>query len=182
MSARPDTSIDQAPQEGAGGPAGDRSQPVRLLPIAVMVVSADRCFRAAATMLLSRRGCAVASAADAPEAVSLAADLKVDVVVAELVVEAGHVASARALAAAIDRNRGAAGRRVAPVGLVVVGEREALGDALDAEAGAALPVLDKWGPFARLYQAICDRDGARRLPPPADGPAWPGALRRRGAV
>jgi CheY-like chemotaxis protein len=159
-----------------------RAEVVRLLPIAVLVLSADRYFRAAATTLLSRRGCSVQSAADELEAHDHTLLWAVDVLVVELAAPpADQLRRARAIAERLDAANGAAGRRVAAIGVVVVGEPADLGDALDAAAGTEQPVLDKWGPFERLHQAIGDRDRARRLAP-ADGvAAWPASARRTGA-
>jgi CheY-like chemotaxis protein len=156
---------------------------VRLLPVAVLVLSRDRCFRAAATMLLSRRGCSVLSAAGEAEALAMVAEETVDVLVVELdLAEGSPEASADAIAGRIDSAGAHAGRRVAAVGIVVVGEAEELGSSIEATAGATRPVLDKWGPFERLYQAVCDRDRARRLVRAGDESAWPPAARRRRAV
>ncbi len=153
---------------------------VRLLPVAVLVVSEDRYFRSAATMLLSRRGCSVLAAANEAEALAQAAAHVVDVLVVEPAPCFEPTQPAFALASLIDATCAAVGRRVAPVGVIVVGEPERLGEALDAEARTPLPVLDKWGPFERLYQAICERDRARRLPAAVDVERRPGALRGLG--
>jgi CheY-like chemotaxis protein len=159
-----------------------RGQVVRLLPIAVLVLSSDRYFRSAATMLLSRRGFTVLSAADEREAHDATLLEAVDVLVLELAAPAtDQLRRAFAIASRIDRASTAAGRRVAPVGVVVVGEPGDLGDTADATAGAEQPVLDKWGPFERLHQAIADRDRARRLPPLPGAVAWPASARRSGA-
>jgi CheY-like chemotaxis protein len=181
MNSGPDT---PDPQPPGGVPPGEerRGHVVRLLPISVLVLSGDRYFRAAATMLLSRRGCSVLSAAEEREAHEQALLAYVDVLVVELAAPAtDHVRRARAIATRIDAAGSAAGRRVAPVGVVVVGEPEDLGDAGDAAAGSEQPVLDKWGPFERLYQAISERDRARRLPPVAGAAAWPASARRAGS-
>jgi hypothetical protein len=171
----------QQPQPGGDDPApraDRRAQVVRLLPIAVLVVSGDRYFRSAATMLLSRRGCVVLSAADEREARDHAVLAAVDVLVVEPPRSSGCCESASELAAQLDEASREAGRHVAPVGVVVVGEPERLAEALDARAGAERPVLDKWGPFERLHQAIVDRDGARRLPARGASPSWPAAAPR----
>jgi CheY-like chemotaxis protein len=181
MNSGADTHESQPQPPSAGAPAhGERrADVVRLLPVAVLVLSSDRYFRAAATMLLSRRGCSVLSAADAREAQDQALLEAVDVLVVELAASpTDQLRGARSIAARIDGASSAAGRRVAPVGVVVVGEPEDLGETADAAAGVEQPVLDKWGPFERLYQAITDRDRARRLPPAAGAGAWPASLRR----
>ena len=180
MSTGPDIRL---PDPAAPPPEERRAEIVRLLPVAVLVLSADRCFRAAATMLLSRRGCTVLAAAEEDAALAYAAQHAVDVLVVELLLPGGEQTSrAGVLAARIDAAATAAGRRVAPVGVVLVGELEQLGECADARAGALRPALDKWGPFERLYQAICDRDRARRLPPAAGHERWPASAPRPGAV
>ncbi len=163
-----------APAErGLGG------EVVRLLPVSVLVLSADRYFRAAATMLLSRRGCSVLGAADEQEALDAAEIATIDVLVAELDADRGKLpARALALGKRIDAVGLSAGRRVAAVGVVVVGEPEALGEAIDTDASAPNPVLDKWGPFERLHQAVCDQDRRRRLELPRSEARWPEAARR----
>lgn len=172
-------------ERGCGGAAASerREAVVRLLPIAVLVLSGDRYFRAAATMLLSRRGLTVLSAADEHEADAHALLEPVDVLVVELDPPPGeHLRRAGAIAARIDAASAAAGRRVAPVAVVVVGEPRDLGEIADASAGSGRPALDKWGPFERLFQAIADRDRARRLPLEDGVSRWPDSARRPGAV
>lgn len=168
------------------GPGEGPGEVVRLLPVAVLVLSPDRSFRAASTMLLSRRGCSVLSAASEEEALEQAGAEPVDVLVVELQEEASGGLHARAAVTArrIDAAGAGAGRRVAPIGVVVVGEADELGESIEAEAGTAHPVLDKWGPFERLYQAICDRDRARRLvrAERGDERAWPPPAFSRRAV
>jgi len=155
---------------------------VRLLPVVVAVLSADRPFRAASTMLLSRRGCSVLGAASEAEALLHASEQPVDVLVIDLDAAPGGLHErADAVARRLDAAEAGSGRRVAPIGVVVVGEAEDLGEAIEAHAGASRPVLDKWGPFERLYQAICDRDRARRLARPEDG-VWPPPIASRRAV
>jgi hypothetical protein len=172
----------QEPQEHRGGAPGAepvlerRGEVVRLLPIAVLVASGDRYFRSAAAMLLSRRGCTVLSAVDEHEARDHAVLAAVDVLVIELARPDRLTETASAVAEQVDEAARETGRRVAPIGVVVVGEPEQLAGRLEAGAGAELPVLDKWGPFERLYQAIVERDSARRLPP-TSAPAPPGAPR-----
>lgn len=159
-----------------------RSEVVRLLPVSVLVVSADRYFRAAATMLLSRRGCTVLSAVDELEARDHALLAAIDVLVVELASPADQaVREALAVAELVDAATLTTGRRVAPVGVVVVGEPEQLRGQLDVGAGAPRPVLDKWGPFERLYQAIVDCDRRRSLPPRGGVAMWPASARRQGA-
>lgn len=156
---------------------------VRLLPVAVLVLSSDRSFRAAATMLLTRRGCTVLSAQSEREALAMAGADPVDVIVIELGAAGGDLSRrARKVARKVDAAAARAGRRVAEVGIVIVGEAEDLGAQIEARAACAEPVLDKWGPFERLFQAVCDRDSARRLKPSRDAGSWPPAALRSGAV
>ena len=156
---------------------------VRLLPVVVLVLSADRPFRAAATMLLTRRGCSVLSAASEREALARAEEQPLDVLVIDLAPAPGGLYErAEAVARRIDATEAGCGRRVADIGAVVVGDAGQLGEAIEAGAGSARPVLDKWGPFERLYQAICDRDRARRLPRLDGEGVWPPPLAARRAV
>jgi CheY-like chemotaxis protein len=165
-----------APETWRGG------EVVRLLPIAVLVLSPDRYFRAAATMLLSRRGCSVLSAADEREALEATRLHAIDVIVVELPAsDAGQPRRADTVARSIDAVAAAAGRRVAGVGVVLVAESDELGEAADAQPGTAHPALDKWGPFEQLYLAVADCDRARRLPF-ASGGSWLDSVRRPGAV
>jgi len=184
MSTDPDTHQPAPRLSGQDSAAPEAWAPravVRLLPIAVLLLSADRYFRAAATMLLSRRGCSVLSAADEREALEGTRLHPVDVLVVELDRSAGEeLGRARTLAERIDAEAAAAGRRVATVGIVVVAEASGL-DEVDADDGTSHPALDKWGPFGELYEAIADRDRARRLPH-TTGQAWPESVRRPGAV
>ena len=156
---------------------------VRLLPVIVLVLSDDRPFRAAATMLLSRRGCTVLSAAGEEEALAHADEQPLDVLVIDLAPSpAGLFERAETVARRLDEAEARRGRRLADIGVVVVGDAEQLGEAIDAEAGAVRPVLDKWGPFERLYQAICDRDRARRLARLDGEGLWPPPVAARRAV
>lgn len=173
----------QPPQGDGLAPVSERrgGEVVRLLPISVLVLSPDRYFRTAATMLLSRRGCTVLSAAEENEARDQALLEPVDVLVLEPAAADAVQRHARVVAELIDRAALGAGRRVAPVGVVVVGEPEQLGETLEADALTDRPALDKWGPFERLYQAIADRDRARRLAPESAALLWPASARRPGA-
>jgi CheY-like chemotaxis protein len=182
MSTGADTHEPSPRPSGVGPEAWRGGAVVRLLPIAVLVLSPDRYFRAAATMLLSRRGCSVLSASDEAEALEATRLHAVDVLVVELQgSDDVRPRRARAVARSIDAVAAAAGRRVAEVGVVLVAESDELGEAAAAEPGTEHPALDKWGPFEQLYLAVADCDRARRLPF-ASGGSWPDSVRRPGAV
>ncbi len=182
----PEVAVPAKGERGCGGAAASerREAVVRLLPIAVLVLSGDRYFRAAATMLLSRRGCTVLSAADEHEAD------------AQRAARAGGRARRRARpatgrapeAGGSDRRsdrrgeRGGRASRGAGQQWWSSASPGDLGEIADASAGSGRPALDKWGPFERLYQAIADRDRARRLPLEDGVSRWPDSARRPGAV
>jgi hypothetical protein len=172
---------------------------VRLWPIQVLVLSPDRYFRAAAAMLIGRRGCTALSAATELEAVELAGAERVDVIVLERPAEQGRrgwEVPVRTIASAIDVAMARQGARVAPVGIVVVSERTARDGDRDGDrdrdgdggggggAQSASPVsleLDKWGPFEELFRAIARADRARRLPRERRYLPWPASLRQASA-
>ena len=97
------------------GARSHRGEVVRLLPIAVLVLSGDRYFRPAATMLLTRRGCTVMSAADGDEARGDAARSGGRARRRARRRRARTVGRAGAIGRRIDAAGAAAGRRVAPV-------------------------------------------------------------------
>jgi uncharacterized membrane protein (UPF0127 family)/CheY-like chemotaxis protein len=116
-------------------------------PMRVLLIAHDRRFRAVASALLTRRGCAVTTS---PAASRLATAVKrdqIDVVV----VDAGEMLTAAArTVATIEELR-------PPVGVVLVADEAEIG--LDH-----LPVLAKWGPFEDIFAAIeqAERDRGRR--------------------
>jgi len=113
-------------------------------PIRVLLLAPDRRFRDTTALLLSRRGCEVSVAGSVEQAVELAADEGPHVVV----LDAGRslTAAARSVAA-LEALR-------PPVGVVVVAD--------DGESGLAqLPVLDRWGSFDALYEAVEQADRGR---------------------
>ncbi|MDX6642097.1 MAG: uncharacterized protein QOD76_59 [Solirubrobacteraceae bacterium] len=121
---------------GARASQRDEGQ-VRLHPMRVVLIGRDPHFRAAASALLVRRGCAVVASERPSRVVDLVVEKRADVVVidagASLTAAARTVATVEAL--------------VPRVGVVVVAD--------DAERSLKnLPVLDKWGPFEILVAAI----------------------------
>lgn len=158
--------------------AGSSAEVVRLWPVRVLVVSPDRHYRAAAAMLLGRRGCPALTAASEQEAVELAERDCVDVVVLERPGSQGRRSwdvPVQSLSASIGLAMARQGARVAPVGVVVVS---------DAPQGAGRRgsspqtfELDKWGPFEELFHAIARADRARRLPRERRHLQWPASLR-----
>lgn len=118
-------------------PIGSPARNGRSAATRVLLISADRRFRAVADALLTRRGCSVAVGERMANVAQLAKSEAADVVV----LDAGNALTAAAFHAAqialLSR----------PVGLVVVGEEP--GDGL-----AALPMLPKWQGFDRLYNAV----------------------------
>jgi uncharacterized membrane protein (UPF0127 family) len=121
----------------------------RIRPISVLVISSDRRFRSVASVLIARRGCAVATTENADRLDELAARVRADVVVIDV---DGSRSSATAHARA-ERLRG--------VGVVVVEEEPGR-----STGPGELQALAKWGPFERLYAAIEAADGDR---PPCGG-------------
>jgi hypothetical protein len=166
-------------RNGNGRLWGEGAEVVRLWPIRVLVISADRYYRSAAAMLIGRRGCSALTAAHEQEAIELAGRECVDVVVLERPVEQerrGWEVPVQSLAASMGLAMARQGLRVAPIGVVVVS---------DAPAGAgrrgASPLtfeLDKWGPFEELFRAIGRADRARRLPRERRHLPWPASLRQ----
>lgn len=109
----------------------------RLRPLGVLVVSSDRHFRTAISMLLARRNCSVTTTANAARVAELIARDNVDVVVVD------HSSSSAAETATTVRGL------ARPVGVVAV--------AGEARAGIEdPPILVKWGPFEELFAAIED--------------------------
>lgn len=158
---------DSDPREGA--------QVVRLWPISVLVVSQDRCWCSTVAMLIGRRDRPVLSAANEQEAIEIAGRERVDVVVVErprAEDRRGWDTFVHGLAASIGLAMARQGARVAPVGVVVVGEAA-------REPGSPQAFeLDKWGPFDELFSAIARADRARRLPRERRFLPWPASLRR----
>lgn len=108
----------------------------RLAPLRVAVVSPDRHYRAAMSLLLARRSCSVTSAASA---VGLGESLAVEVCDV-VVLDAGADGAGQAFAALDTLPR--------RVGVVVVSDGStALGERL-------METMAKWGPFDELMGAI----------------------------
>jgi uncharacterized protein len=114
---------------------GHGSQPARLAPLRVLVISDDRHFRSVSSMLLAHRGCQVTTTSDRAELTELVSRERTDVVV----VDAEHWldASAQALAPVEGLPRA--------VGVVVVA---------DAPTRRHASPVAKWGPFEDLFAAI----------------------------
>ncbi len=122
----------------------DGGEVVRLVPMRVLVVSADRQFRTSTMMLLAHRGCSVTATANVSRAAKLVARDEVEVVV----IDAGPAASGEASMAPAFRDD------ARPVGVVVVSEEESAPDRHPA-------VLNKWGAFEDLFAAV-ERAGEAR--------------------
>jgi hypothetical protein len=172
--------------DGAGAQASPSVRPlrsegaeiVRLWPIRVLVISPDRYFRAAAAMLIGRRGCAVLTADSEGEALELAGRERIDVLLLERPTEEDRRSwdvPVRRLASAVSLSLARQGVRCAPVGVVVVSERYGTGD--DGASSPESLEVDKWGPFEELFRAIVRADRHRRLPRERRFLPWPAAAR-----
>lgn len=155
---------------------------VRLWPIRVLVVSQDRYYRAAAAMLLARRGCPALTAENERDAIEVAGRECIDVLVLERP-EAQERRSwdvpVQRLAASIGLAMARQGARVAPVGVVTVSESPA---GLGRRGSSPLSLeLEKWGPFEELFGAIARADRARRMPRERRHLPWPASLRQAGS-
>ncbi len=111
-------------------------------PLRVVVVSSDRHFRTAMSLLLGRRNCSVTTTANAARVTELIARESADVVLID-----DSQAPAAATVAMVEA-------LVRPVGVVLIAE-EARPEMPDP------PVLAKWGPFGDLLAAI-ERANERR--------------------
>jgi hypothetical protein len=162
------------------GMAPRHAEVVRLWPIRVLVVSPDRYFRAAAAMLIGRRGCTVITCDGELEVGELAARERIDVLLLERPEGESRRSSeapVRSLASAIDLAMARQGIRCAPIGVVVVSEFAAA----DRTATPHALELDKWGPFEELFRAIVRADKHRRLPREQRFLPWPAAARHSSA-
>ncbi len=152
---------------------------VRLWPIRVLVLSQDRYYRAAAAMLLGRRGCPAVTAENEQEAIELAGRECIDVLVLErpdAEERRGWDVPVQRLAAAVGLAMARQGARVAPVGVVTVSEAPA---GIGRRGSSPLSFeLEKWGPFEELFGAIARADRARRLPRERRHLPWPASLRQ----
>jgi uncharacterized protein len=124
-------------------PLGQGSKLARLQPMRVLVISNDHHFRSVTSMLLSHRGCSVATTANGSSLAGLIAQEQADVVVIDS--DQSATAATRTLAAV--------GALVQPVGVVVVDEAPSGSD--------QRPVVAKWGPFEDLFAAIEQADASR---------------------
>jgi hypothetical protein len=149
----------EAPQGEAPWRPDTRSegaQVIRLRPLRVLVLSAEEPFRAACTMLIGRRDCAVFSLPNAYGAAELIACERLDVAVVD---------GAEQLRAIF----GELARAVPPVGVVSVGDAEEVG----LPGG---PALARWTRFEELFDAIQRADRARVRECAANG-RWPAGAR-----
>lgn len=113
-------------------------------PLRVLLIAQDHRFRTVAAALLSRRGLAVSTSANADRVVEVVARERADVVVVDVGEE---LTSAARIAATV-------GALEPPVGVVLVDG--------EAENGLSnMPVLAKWGPFDELFAAIEQADRER---------------------
>jgi uncharacterized protein len=131
---------DDVPAPAPGSPrSADGGDAMRLL-----LVAPDRRFRQTASLLLSRRGCAVSVCDSVDQAAELARRDSAEVIVIDagrsLTEAARSVATLQALSP--------------PVGVVVVADE-------DEQGLLGLPVLDRWGSFDALYAAVEDADRSR---------------------
>jgi uncharacterized membrane protein (UPF0127 family) len=102
----------------------------------ILIVATDRRFRSVASALLARRGCTVVLGDRLSDAAELADRDQADVVVLDAGSSPALAVQCAARVAALDR----------PVGAVIAG---------DVPSRAfPTPILEKWGEFDRLYEAI----------------------------
>jgi uncharacterized membrane protein (UPF0127 family) len=138
----------------AGAPRADvatahnwgRSELARPQPLRVLVLSPDRQFRTAVSLLLARRNCSVTTTANPARVGELVVRERTDVTV----IDAGESPSTPAVAAVQALAQ--------PVGVVLVAD-ELTGLSHDP------PALPKWGPFGDLVAAIEQAD----VRPPSPG-------------
>jgi uncharacterized membrane protein (UPF0127 family) len=123
---------------------GERS---RMAPLRVLLISPDRHYRTAMSLLFARRNCSVRSAASARGLGELLASDRCDVVVLD-----ASAPSAGTSLAAVET-------LAWPVGVVIIGEESAEpssggGGFNDRGGVAGRTGLEKWGPFEELMAAI----------------------------
>jgi uncharacterized membrane protein (UPF0127 family) len=104
--------------------------------VRVLIASPDRQFRSATAMLLVNRGCSVTTTSSPHRVVELVVRDAIDVVVVDSHERPSAAAVTIATVSALAR----------PASVVMVGESPA--------GEAQVPVLEKWGPFEDLYDAI----------------------------
>ncbi len=134
--------VDSSGPDIARKPQRQRGGLARIRPLRVVVVSSDRHFRTAMSLLLARRNFSVTTTANGARVTELIARESADVVLIDdsQAPAAATVAMVEALAR--------------PVGVVLIAE-EARPEMPD------IPVLAKWGPFGDLLAAI-ERANERR--------------------
>jgi CheY-like chemotaxis protein len=133
-----------APAPGRGGDA--QHQRPRRRPPSVLVVSPDRRFRSVTSVLIARRGCAVATAENAGAVKDFTARIWPDVVVIDT--------DRRSRASTCEWVRAASHPR--PLGVVLVDD-----DPVGVREPNGAQLIAKWGPVDRLYEAIEAADATR---------------------
>ncbi len=161
---------------GASEPTGEV---VRLLPVRVLVLSPDDCFRSASCALLGRRGCAAFAAAGLAEAIALCAGERIDVLLVERTSDRRRFEELLvAILTADARVRPDEPRqRWAPVGVVAV-----VDDALRQDGGRSgreYEELAKWSPFEELFASVVRTDGRRRIARADRSSRWSPARQER---
>jgi uncharacterized membrane protein (UPF0127 family) len=148
---------DATPSEGSaqsGGPvaAADLLERRRVAPLRIVLISPDRHYRTAMSLLLARRNCSVRAAASARTLGEMLASERCDVVL----LDAGAASAVESLEAV---------ETLAwPVGVVIVAD-ETLAPLNGRSAFAGRKALAKWGPFDELMVAI---EGACPVAPEED--------------
>jgi uncharacterized membrane protein (UPF0127 family) len=116
---------------------GSNARDAAASPARILLITADRRFRAVASALLTRRGCSVALGESTVNVSELARRFAAEVVLLEAGVSPVAAAREAAYLKTLDP----------PVGLVIVGD-----EPLDGQPPLAL--LPKWGSFDDLYEEI----------------------------
>jgi hypothetical protein len=133
------------PKAEAGPGTGQPPAAVRRIrPLSVVVFSGDRRFCSVTSVLIARRGSAIATTGDLEQLDPLVADVSADVVVVDL----DHAPASWRPAA------GAHGMPRSPA-VITVAERPSRAPRGDLSA------LEKWGPFELLFAAIEAADARR---------------------
>ncbi len=123
----------------------------RIRPLSVVVFSGDQRFRSVTSVLIARRGSAIATTGEAEQLDPLVADVRADVVVVDLdYAPAGWRPAA-----------GAHGMPGAPAVITVAGAAAEGAVRPSRPRSGELPPLEKWGPFEGLYAAIEAADARR---------------------
>jgi uncharacterized protein len=129
------TAVNGRSHENSGAGALVRGAGSRIAPLRVLLLSPDRHYRTAMSLLLARRNCSVRAVSSLESISELLGDERCDVVVLD-----SAAAGTGALLAALESH-------AAPVGVVVVADE-------DASAPAGHHALAKWGPFDELMSHV----------------------------